>query len=164
MGRPRSQNRYLFLFPAPFFLSKGLSKEPGRSKGSSVSWPSCPFRALTLPPPDRLGCSWTPAVTLRPSADRQAQGSSTRESAGVLGDTCFRTRTARTHVTLSWLDCFFTSAPVYFGFQSLCLQIWVEEGQEFQQHAIHRSWPVPPVLVFPCKKAVQRDSKSSIGL
>lgn len=43
---------------------------------------------------------------------------------------------------------------MYLGFHSLCLQIWVKEGQEFQQHAIHRSRPAASVLIFPCKKAV----------
>lgn len=95
----------------------------------------------------------------------QTAGPKAMQTAGVLGDTCFRrTHTTRTHATFSWSDCFFASASVYFGLQSLCLQIWVEEGQEFQQHAIHRSRPVPPVLIFPCKEEAWRNVKSPMGL
>lgn len=121
---------------------------------------------LRLPPPSP-GPPWVQpdacshfAAICRPPA----QGSSAGDSAGVLGDTGLRPRTTRTHVTFSRLDCFLASVPVYFGFGSLCLQIWVEEGQEFQQHAIHRSQPMPPVPEFPCKKALQRKCKSSLGL
>lgn len=41
---------------------------------------------------------------------------------------------------------------------------WVREEQESRQRGIRGSRPAPPLLVFPCEKAVRRNRKSLAGL
>lgn len=87
VGLSGSHDKYLFLFS--FFPLKGLSKEP--SKGSSVSWPHCPFSNPL--PPDCPGCSWTSQQPLcghlqtsRPGAAwpwRQQGSMGTHDSGGL---------------------------------------------------------------------------------